>query len=125
VFGVGRLVFCVSVSSAADKACCRPAASTKYYTHLKTKEKDKLEKCWQAYIIIIFIVAITKNVLLCVRSSFWSRQDEGPVTHGYDVDCCIMRGRNESGIMINSVFGRQQHDDVMNRVSFGSLYLMI
>jgi len=31
VLGVWCVVFCVSLSAAADKACCRPAASTKCY----------------------------------------------------------------------------------------------
>jgi hypothetical protein len=120
-------VFGVSLSSAADKACCRPAASTKWYTHYKDKGKVQAGKVLTGvlFVVIIMIVAVTKNVLLCARSSFWSRQAGGTVKHGYDVDGWIMRGRNKWSIMMNLVFGRRQHDDVMKRVSVGSLYLMI
>jgi hypothetical protein len=47
------------------------------------------------------------------------------VKHAYDVDCCILPGRNKSSIVMNLVFGRRQHDDVMKRAFFGSLYLVI
>jgi len=73
-------------------------------------------------VVVVVVVAVTKNVLLCARSSFWSRQAGGTVKHGYDVDCWIMRGRNKSSIMMNTVFDRLQLDNVMKRVPFGSLY---
>ena len=117
-------MFGVSLSSAADKACCRPAASTKWYTHFTPtlKKRTSWKSVDRRIIIIIIIIALTKNVLLCARSSFWSRQAGGTVKLGYDVDCWIMRGRNKSIVMTNIEFGRRQHDDVMKRVSFGSLY---